>query len=170
MCRERSFRRKKWNLLNDKKTEEETCQSWVCDEPFGNSRPGEKWASCTDCGKLAHEDCTSGDWCCLSLLLIWLMYLRLLSPCLVFGTINSLILTHINGASTCPGGVIFFCTSIVVINIRLSAYISKAVIIGCRCNRMCKCGSDSSVYIWRAVTSCLHQRAACKQCFSLLCG
>ena len=64
----------------------------------------------------------------------------------------------------------FFCTSIVVINIRLSAYISKAVIIGCRCNRMCKCGADSSVYIWRAVTSSLHQRAACKQCFSLLCG
>ena len=49
----------------------------------------------------------------------------------------------------------FFCTSIVVINIRLSAYISKAVIIGCCCYRMCKCGSDSSVYIWRAVTSCL---------------
>ena len=26
-------------------------------------------------------------------------YLRLLSPCLVFGTIKCLILTHINGAS-----------------------------------------------------------------------
>ena len=46
----------------------------------------------------------------------------------------------------------------------------KAVIIGCRCSRMCKCGSDSSVNIWRAVTTCLHQHAACKQCFSLLCG
>ena len=30
-------------------------------------------------------------------------YLRLLSPCLVFGTIKCLILTHINGASTDPG-------------------------------------------------------------------
>ena len=30
-------------------------------------------------------------------------YLRLLSPCLVFGTIKCLILTHINGASTYPG-------------------------------------------------------------------
>ena len=29
--------------------------------------------------------------------------LRLLSPCLVFGTIKCLILTHINGASTYPG-------------------------------------------------------------------
>ena len=31
------------------------------------------------------------------------MYLRLLSPCLVFGRIKCLILTHINGASTYPG-------------------------------------------------------------------
>ena len=31
------------------------------------------------------------------------MYLRLLSPCLVFDTIKCLILTHINGASTYPG-------------------------------------------------------------------
>ena len=30
-------------------------------------------------------------------------YLRLLSPCLVFGTVKGLILTHINGASTYPG-------------------------------------------------------------------
>ena len=30
-------------------------------------------------------------------------YLRLLSPCLVFGTIKCLSLTHINGASTYPG-------------------------------------------------------------------
>ena len=34
-----------------KDTEEETCQCLVCDEPFGNSRPGEKWVNCTDCGK-----------------------------------------------------------------------------------------------------------------------
>ena len=46
-----------------KATEEDACQCLVCDEPFGNSRPGEKWASCTDCGKWAHEDCTSGDLC-----------------------------------------------------------------------------------------------------------
>ena len=31
-------------------------------------------------------------------------YLRLLSPCLVFGTIKCLILTRINGASTYPWG------------------------------------------------------------------
>ena len=31
------------------------------------------------------------------------MYLRLLSPYLVFGRIKCLILTHINGASTYPG-------------------------------------------------------------------
>ena len=43
-----------------KATEEDACQCLVCDEPFGNSRPGEKWVSCTDCGKWAHEDCTSG--------------------------------------------------------------------------------------------------------------
>ena len=46
-----------------KATEEDACQCLVCDEPFGNSRPGEKWVSCTDCGKWAHEDCTSGDIC-----------------------------------------------------------------------------------------------------------
>ena len=34
-----------------KDTEEEARQCLVCDEPFGNSRPGEKWVSCTDCGK-----------------------------------------------------------------------------------------------------------------------
>ena len=34
-----------------------------CDEPFGNIRPGEKWVSCTDCGKWVHEDCTSRDRC-----------------------------------------------------------------------------------------------------------
>ena len=46
-----------------KATEEDACQCLVCDEPFGNSRPGEKWVSCTDYGKWAHEDCTSGDLC-----------------------------------------------------------------------------------------------------------
>ena len=46
-----------------KATEEDACQCLVCDEPFGNTRPGEKWVSCTDCGKWAHEDCTSGDLC-----------------------------------------------------------------------------------------------------------
>ena len=46
-----------------KATEEDACQCLVCDEPFGNSRPGEKWVSCNDCGKWAHEDCTSGDLC-----------------------------------------------------------------------------------------------------------
>ena len=46
-----------------KATEEDACECLVCDEPFGNSRPGEKWVSCTDCGKWAHEDCTSGDLC-----------------------------------------------------------------------------------------------------------
>ena len=35
-----------------KETEEETCPCLVCDEPFGNSRPGEKkWENCTECGK-----------------------------------------------------------------------------------------------------------------------
>ena len=34
-----------------KYTEEETCQCLVCGEPFGNSMPGEKLVSCTDCGK-----------------------------------------------------------------------------------------------------------------------
>ncbi len=48
-----------------KATEEDACQFLVCDEPFGNSRPGEKWVSCTDCGKWAYvyEDCTSGNRC-----------------------------------------------------------------------------------------------------------
>ena len=46
-----------------KDTERETCQCLVCDEPFDNSRPGEKWMSCTDCGKWVHEDCTSRDRC-----------------------------------------------------------------------------------------------------------
>ena len=44
-----------------KDTEEETCQCLVSDEQFGNSRSGEKWVCCTDCGKWAHDDCTSGD-------------------------------------------------------------------------------------------------------------
>ena len=43
--------------------EEEKWHCLVCDEPFGNSRPREKWVSCTDCGKWAYEDCTSGDRC-----------------------------------------------------------------------------------------------------------
>ena len=46
-----------------KETEEETSQCLVSDEPFGNSRLGEKWVSCTESGKWAHEDCTSGDRC-----------------------------------------------------------------------------------------------------------
>ena len=46
-----------------KDTEEDTCQCVVSDEPFGNSRPGEKWVSCTESGKWAPEDCTSGDRC-----------------------------------------------------------------------------------------------------------
>ena len=46
-----------------KDTEEETCQCLVSDEPFGNISPGEKWVSCTDCGKWAHGDCTIGDRC-----------------------------------------------------------------------------------------------------------
>ena len=62
--RERSFRGKKLNLLNDIKTQKKRHVSGiVSDEPFGNSRPGEKWVSCTDCGKWAHDDCTSGDRC-----------------------------------------------------------------------------------------------------------
>ena len=36
-----------------KETEEETSQCLVCDEPFGNSRLGEKWVSCTESGKWA---------------------------------------------------------------------------------------------------------------------
>ena len=46
-----------------KDTEEETCQCLVSDEQFGNSRSGEKWVSCTDCGKWTHDDYTSGDRC-----------------------------------------------------------------------------------------------------------
>ena len=46
-----------------KDTEEETCQCLVSDEPFGNSRPGEKWVRCTESGKWPHEDCTSEDRC-----------------------------------------------------------------------------------------------------------
>ena len=36
-----------------KETEEETSQCLACDEPFGNSRSGEKWVSCTESGKWA---------------------------------------------------------------------------------------------------------------------
>ena len=46
-----------------KDTEEETCQCLGSDEPFGKSRLGEKWVSCTESGKWAPEDCTSGDRC-----------------------------------------------------------------------------------------------------------
>ena len=46
-----------------KDSEEETCQCLVSDEPFDNSRPGEKWMSCTESGKWDHEDCTSGGRC-----------------------------------------------------------------------------------------------------------
>ena len=42
---------------------EETCQCLVSDEPFDNSRSGEKWVSCTESGKWDHEDCTSWDRC-----------------------------------------------------------------------------------------------------------
>ena len=51
------------SVKRQKDTEEETCQCLVSDEPFGNISPGEKWVSCTDCGKWAHDDCTSGDRC-----------------------------------------------------------------------------------------------------------
>ena len=54
----------KKELKSDKRqkdTEEETCQCLVSDEPFGNSGPGEKWVSCTDCSNWAHEDGTSRD-------------------------------------------------------------------------------------------------------------
>ena len=36
-----------------KDTEEDTCQCLVSHEPFGSSRPGEKWVSCTESGKWA---------------------------------------------------------------------------------------------------------------------
>ena len=61
--RERSFRIKKWNLLNDKKhrmRDRPVLSLW---RTVGNSRPGDKWVSCTDCGKCVHEDCTSRDRC-----------------------------------------------------------------------------------------------------------
>ena len=78
----------------------------ACDEPFGNSRPGEKWASCTECGEWVHRFAQAG----IDVMFATIVnltnvgpYLRLISPCLVFGTIKCLILTHINGASTYPG-------------------------------------------------------------------
>ena len=43
-----------------KDTEEETCQCLVSDEPFDKISPGEKWVSCTNCGKWVHDDCTKG--------------------------------------------------------------------------------------------------------------
>ena len=52
--RERSFRRKNLNELNDKKTQKKRhISAIVSDEPFGDSRPGEKWVSCTESGKWA---------------------------------------------------------------------------------------------------------------------
>lgn len=30
----------------------------ICDEPFSNSRPKEKWLQCTRCSRWAHEECT----------------------------------------------------------------------------------------------------------------
>ena len=43
-----------------KDTVEETCQCLVCDEPFGNSKPGEKYVGSTDCGKWAHVVAQAG--------------------------------------------------------------------------------------------------------------
>ena len=39
------------------------CTCLLCDEPFSNSLPGEKWVQCTAYRMWAHENCTSGDEC-----------------------------------------------------------------------------------------------------------
>ena len=79
----------------------------ACDEPFGNSRPGEKWVSCTDSIASGSTGIAQAGIDVMFATIVNLTnvgpYLRLLSPCLVFGTIKCLILTHINGASTYPG-------------------------------------------------------------------
>ena len=48
---------------SDSDSDEEAWPCLVCCEPFGNSKPGERWVRCTGCKKWAHEACTRGDIC-----------------------------------------------------------------------------------------------------------
>ena len=43
--------------------DEDACTCLLCDEPFSNSLPGEKWMQCTACRMWAYENCMSGDKC-----------------------------------------------------------------------------------------------------------
>ena len=47
----------------DSDSDEEAWPCLVCCEPFGNSKPGERWVRCTGCKKWVHEACTGGDIC-----------------------------------------------------------------------------------------------------------
>ena len=46
--------------------DDDSCPCLVCDEPFSNSLPGEKWAQCTACKMWAHTNCLAINALCVT--------------------------------------------------------------------------------------------------------
>ena len=90
-----------------KNTEWEAGQCLVCDEPWATAgRVISGWAART-VASVSTRIAQAGIDVMFATIIVNLTnvcpYLRLLSPCWIFGTIKCLILTHINGALTYPG-------------------------------------------------------------------
>ena len=105
--RERSFRRNSETCWTTKNTEWEAGQCLVCDEPWATAgRVISGWAART-VASVSTRIAQAGINVMFATIIVNLTnvcpYLRLLSPCWVFGTIKCLSLTHINGALTYPG-------------------------------------------------------------------
>ncbi|KAG5867216.1 hypothetical protein JTB14_013755 [Gonioctena quinquepunctata] len=58
---QKSKNTKSKNYLDQSDSDEENCFCLVCLEPYGNSRPGEKWVQCIQCSNWSHEECTEQE-------------------------------------------------------------------------------------------------------------
>ncbi|KAG5880740.1 hypothetical protein JTB14_025504 [Gonioctena quinquepunctata] len=58
---QKSKNTKSKNYHNQSDSDEENCFCLVCLEPYGTSRPGEKWVQCIQCSNWSHEECTEQE-------------------------------------------------------------------------------------------------------------
>ncbi|KAG5894454.1 hypothetical protein JTB14_014901 [Gonioctena quinquepunctata] len=58
---QKSKNTKSKNYHDQSDSDEENCFCLVCLEPYGNSRPGEKWVQCIQCSNWSHEECTDQE-------------------------------------------------------------------------------------------------------------
>lgn len=59
----RNVSKKSKEIPSPVSSDDEEWPCLVCGEPYGNSRPSEKWVQCNSCKNWSHEDCTPGlDW------------------------------------------------------------------------------------------------------------